>query len=290
MMRRRDVLNLSVSAAATAVLATANDHPNESQPLNIPIVDTNVSLFQWPFRRLPLDNTDALVDKLRTLGTTACWAGSFEGVLHRDVGEVNRRLAEECRRHREVVPFGTVNPSLPGWEEDLRQCIDQHRMSGIRLHPNYHGYGLNDAAFLQLLATATAASLLVQVAVAMEDSRTQHPMLHVPDVDLAPLPEAIRRVRGARVQILNHRLRPPQLKKFAGLPGLFFDTARVDGTDGIPNMVQQLPTGRVLFGTHAPFLIPEAALIRVHESDRLDDKALRAVLSENAVVARRHNS
>jgi predicted TIM-barrel fold metal-dependent hydrolase len=38
----------------------------------------------------------------------------------------------------------------------------------------------------------------------------------------------------------------------------------------------------VLFGTHAPFLIPEAALIRVHESAVLDEMGLHAVLSQNA--------
>jgi hypothetical protein len=38
----------------------------------------------------------------------------------------------------------------------------------------------------------------------------------------------------------------------------------------------------VLFGTHAPFLIPEAALIRTHEASLLYEESLRELLSANA--------
>ena len=69
--------------------------------------------------------------------------------------------------------------------------------------------------------------------------------------------------------------------KFGKTPGVYFDAARVDGTDGVPLLVQSVPPGRVMFGSHAPFLIPEAALIRVHESAVLDEASLRAVLAEN---------
>jgi predicted TIM-barrel fold metal-dependent hydrolase len=58
--------------------------------------------------------------------------------------------------------------------------------------------------------------------------------------------------------------------------------ARVEGTDGVPRLVEQVSKSKVLFGSHAPFLIPEAALIRVHESSLLDEVTLKAVYSENA--------
>ncbi|MGA1479993.1 MAG: hypothetical protein ACO38N_02820, partial [Candidatus Nanopelagicales bacterium] len=43
------------------------------------IIDTNVNLGRWPFRRLPLDETGNLVGKMRLLGITRALAGSFEG-------------------------------------------------------------------------------------------------------------------------------------------------------------------------------------------------------------------
>lgn len=280
MMNRRDVLGLAVSAGATAAMPA---FCAEEKATQLSIIDTNVSLFRWPFRRLPLDEADALVKKLRTLGVTLAWAGSFEGLLHRDISAVNRRLAEACRARAELIPIGSINLTLPGWEQDLKEC-GEHRMPGIRLHPNYHGYELDDSRFAKLLDRATKAGLFVQVASAMEDTRTQSDQLRVSDVDLSPLAKVVAGVPKARVQILNARLRAPQWEALSKVDGLFYDTARVDSTDGVPNLVRGVPAGRVLFGSHAPFLILEAALIRVHESGQLDEASLKAVYQENAAA------
>ena len=282
MMNRRDVLNLAVAAGASAAICRSSKADEDDPAADLRIVDTNASLFHWPFRRLPLDDVELLVSKYRSLGINQAWAGTFEGVMHRDVASANQRLTDACVKYPELVPIGSVNPELPGWEEDLRRCHQKQSMSGIRLHPNYHGYSLDDPRFAKLLSLATKAGLFVQIAATLEDTRTQHPQLQVSDVDLAPLADVVKRVPGARVQLLNFRPRGAAFEQLVKTTDVMFDTARVDGTDGIPKLVEALPRGRLLFGTHAPFLIPEAALIRVHESGRLDDSALQAVYASNA--------
>jgi predicted TIM-barrel fold metal-dependent hydrolase len=263
-------------------LAASSARGGEPDPEPFPVIDTNVSLFRWPFRRLPLEETDTLALKLRSLGITQAWAGSFEGLLQRDLSETNRRLAEECQRHQLFVPIGSINLSLPGWEHDLKTCIERHKMPGVRLYPACHGYALDEARFAKLLKLASPSGCLVQIAAALEDARTQHEKLLLPDVGLAPLPEVLSRFPRAKVQILNYRPQPAMMEKLSAVPNLCFDVARVEGTDGVPRLVEQVSKERVLFGSHAPFLIPEAALIRVHESSQLDEASLRAVYSENA--------
>lgn len=280
MMNRREVLSIGVSAAAAAVLITADARSEEARPFQV--VDTNVSLFHWPFRRLPLDETELFVKKFRSLGIQQLWAGSFEGVLHRDVAGVNQRLANTCAKYPELIPIGTVNLALPDWEEDVRRCFEVHKMPGIRLQPGYHGYQLDDPKFKRLLELAATAKRFVQIATALEDTRTQHEMYQIPDVDVSPLAKVVEQTPGAIVQLLNHKLRGTALDALAQTPGIYFDTARVDGTDGVFNLRKQVGAGRVLFGSHAPFLVPEAALIRAHESSTLDQKALRSVLAESA--------
>ena len=62
------------------------------------MIDTNVYLGHWPFRRHGFEETTKLAAKLRAAGITEAWAGSFEGLLHKDMAGVNARLAAECAR------------------------------------------------------------------------------------------------------------------------------------------------------------------------------------------------
>lgn len=285
---RRELLKGALLAAATGGLSYAAETssraagPAAASDVPWEIIDANVSLFQWPFRRLPYDTVDELVAKLRSLNVGQAWAGSFEGILHRDVSGVNDRLAEACRKvpNGFLVPFGTVNPELPGWEEDLRACHEEHGMPGIRVHPNYHGYALDDPRFERLLAMAAERDLLVQLAASMEDVRTQHPMLQVPDVDLSPISELMRKIPRARVLLLNHKTRGALLTRLAETPRVYFDIARVEGTEGVAQLIRSVPPGRVVFGTHAPFFITESALIKVYESGVTADEC-RALLEQN---------
>jgi hypothetical protein len=76
-------------------------------------------------------------------------------------------------------------------------------MPGIRLHPNYHGYGLDSPAFARLLRLATDLGLIVQLALVMEDERVMHPRLRVAPVDPAPLAKIVKQTPALRLILLN---------------------------------------------------------------------------------------
>ena len=44
------------------------------------IVDVNVSLHRWPFRRLKGDEPSEMVTKLRAQNVSQAWAGSFDAL------------------------------------------------------------------------------------------------------------------------------------------------------------------------------------------------------------------
>ena len=234
------------------------------------LVDVNVYLSRWPFRRLPDDDTPELVARLKAHGIEQAWAGSFDALLHRDVGGVNLRLADECRRHGagRLLPIGAVNPRLPDWEEDVRRCDEEYRMPGLRLHPNYHGYKLDDPAVERLFDIAVERKLIVQIAVTMEDDRTQHPLVQVPHVDCQPLVEHARRRPELRLLLLNafRSLRVDQLEKLADVPNIAFDVAMLEGLGGISRLAKVVGIKRVLLGSYAPFFALESALLKLDES------------------------
>jgi predicted TIM-barrel fold metal-dependent hydrolase len=276
--RREFIATTAVAAVAAALPAAAA----EIKP--IALIDTNVSLGRWPFRRVPLDETPALVTKLRAHGVTQAWAGSFDALLHKDLSAVNARLAEECRRHGRglLVPFGTVNLTLPGWEEDLRRCEEEYKMPGVRLYPNYHGYPLDSPAFARLLEVATRRKLLVQIACSLEDDRTQHARLPVPPVDILPLTELLEKTPVARVQLINafRSLRGKPVLDLAA-HGARFEIATLEGVEGIANLLRQIPGDRLCFGSHAPFFYFESAKMKLQES-ALSEEQMKAVCVGNA--------
>ena len=102
---RRTFFSSSLGAAAALSLpgaANANAGQQRSEDLQNnqdgpDIIDTNVNLFDWPFRKLKYGNTKALVEKLRNHRITQAWAGNYEALFHKDISGVNARLAEECR-------------------------------------------------------------------------------------------------------------------------------------------------------------------------------------------------
>ena len=206
-------------------------------------------------------------------------------MFHKDLASANTRLAEECRRFGDgmLKPFGSVNPKLPDWQEDLRRCHEEHKMPGIRLHPNYHGYGLKDPAFSELLHLATARRLVVQLAVCLEDERTQHPLMRVPPVDISPLADLLKREPEARLIILNsdplHNLEQSQELLRAG--NVSFDISMVEGAGGVGRLAKQVSVSRVLFGTHYPLFYFESAVLKVREAE-FTDAERQAVLETNA--------
>lgn len=276
------------SAASLATLSPLTSVVAESKRLAPEaLIDTNLTLSRWPFRRCPLDETNALVAKLREHGVTQAWAGTFDGLLHKDLASANARLATECRAHGGLlVPFGSVNPKLPDWEEDLRRCAEVHQMPGIRLHPNYHGYKLDDPAFARLLALAAGKKLIVQLAVIMEDERTQHPLGQVPPVDTAPLADLLKRTPGLRLQLLNafRTLRGEPLLRLAAA-GAHFEIATLEGVAGVANLAKQIPAERLCFGSHAPLFYFESAALKLKESE-LNAAQERAIRGGSALRLR----
>jgi predicted TIM-barrel fold metal-dependent hydrolase len=158
---------------------------------------------------------------------------------------------------------------LPDWEEDVRRCHEDLRMPGIRLHPNYHGYRLNDPAFLRLLAVARERRLLVQLVVTMEDERTQNPVFRVSHVDVTPLAAAVRTVPGLRLILLNafRSVSLEQAGVLAAAGQVCFDLAMLEGSAGVGRLIDTVGAERVLFGSHFPLFVLESALLKLREAE-----------------------
>jgi hypothetical protein len=255
-MNRRFFIQTSTAAATTPLLALNQPHSPE-------LVDVNFATGKWPFRELPKLNSEALKQR----GIMRAITGSLEALLTRDVAAVNARLVAVCKASGGVMlAAGTLHPRLPAWREDLRRCREEHAMKVIRLHPNYHGYQLDEPLFAEMLDAILEFGMAVQIVAQMEDQRTQHPLVQVAPVDLKPLHDLLQARPKARVMVLNTNA-TMITTALRGCVSLWIDCAMIEGVGGLENTLKIWPIEKLCLGTHAPFFYPESSLLKLVESD-----------------------
>ena len=287
---------LSIAHATGTALAAATTPPAKPAPLtkNSPgIIDTNVTLFQWPFRKLKYSETPALVAKLRQHHIIEAWAGSFEALLHKDIAGVNERLATECREQAPgfLRPFGTVNLAWADWEEDVRRCHEVHHMPGLRIYPGYQPFNLKHPGLAPLIAMVRERGLILQIVFQMEDPRVHHPLIKLETLDARPLIAPLQAAPGAKVQLLHFsgNVQGSDLQALMAETPAHLDLSRWEGNGAIGRMIGSAPSGsaarvpleRVFFGSHAPYFPVETAVLKLMESP-LDRPQLNAIMQGNA--------
>src|SRR5688500_12961291 len=101
--RRRFISTFSAgtfsAAVATAGPSSTAEICNNSNTEDAPpeIIDTNVNLFEWPFRKMKYSSTRMLLEKLRHHRITQAWTGSYDALFSKSINITNIRLAKECR-------------------------------------------------------------------------------------------------------------------------------------------------------------------------------------------------
>ena len=296
-VNRREFLKASllagaaVSISSTRVSAQASDAARSSAPAGI--VDTNVNLFDWPFRKLKYGDTAALVAKLKKHRVIEAWAGSFEALFHKNTAGVNERLAEECRSKGAgfLRPFGTVNLAWTDWEEDVRRCHEILKTPGIRIYPGYQPFDLTHPDLKRLVAVTRERGLLLQIVFGMEDTRVHHPIITVGTALATPLVPLLKAEPNAKIQLLHFsgNAQGSDLRSLMTETNATIDISRWEGNGAIGRMIgsapgnpiARVPTERVMFGSHAPYFPLETALLKLIESPASADQLL-AIMQGNA--------
>lgn len=174
------------------------------------LVDANAYVGRWPFR--PLDASVA--DLLATMdgkGVDVAVVSSLESVFYRDPQHGNRQLAADVDGHEDrLVPFATINPTFPGWEADLRHCIEEFGMRGVRLLPAYHDYEIDSPETRELLRVCADLDVPAMFVAALEDQRGRHPRVSLRYFEGTGRPASWRAEEGAVDDLVNLLLAVPE--------------------------------------------------------------------------------
>jgi predicted TIM-barrel fold metal-dependent hydrolase len=256
------------------------------------ILDFFAGTGAWPFRKLEHASPGALATLLRREGVDRAAVYPISSILAKDCMEGNREVAEAAKAHPSAfVPFACINPAFPGWKADFETCFETMGMMGLRLFPTYHGYGLEDSCFAEIVSKAGEKRIPVALAVRVEDERQHHPLLMVPSLDMLAATGAVLAFPETRFVLSGATL--PELlsvrEALAEAGNWSFDTGRMQGRHDLQGTVEVLMSaveafgaGRILFGSNAPFQYVQSALMKILRAP-LDESDKEAILSGNAL-------
>jgi predicted TIM-barrel fold metal-dependent hydrolase len=231
------------------------------------IIDLNAHLGHYPFRRLRHNTPEALLALMGRVGIDKAVVSSIHSVFYRDAHAGNEELAEAAARAKgRLIPLATINPAYAGWERDMAQALDEWRMKGLRLVPQFHGYRLSDPTAQAALSAATERNVPVALHQRLEDRRQKHHFDLAEDLALEEVLAGVENHPKLRLMLLNWLGLPGAALAEAGLSGrVLIDFARMPVVlqKTVPALIGSLGAGALAFGTHVPFDYPGPALVKL---------------------------
>ena len=244
------------------------------------IVDVSCFAGHWPSRDLKGELT-SVRDLLGGYGVDRLLVSPLDAAWARNPHLANDPVYRAVEPFEDVWPVPVLDPTVATWRAELERAAEHPDVRLVKLLPAYSPYGLPEAD--DLLSAASNAGLAAICQMRLEDRRRQHPLAQVPDVPVADVVAAAERHPGLGIIVGGARF--PEARalrdRLLGKPNLYVETSHMDGLDAIRVLVDEGLAKKLLFGSHAPFFIPHAALARVVTD--IDDDVAAAILGENAL-------
>lgn len=247
----------------------------------IPYVDCSAFLGPWPFRTVPLTDAASLERGLRAVGVTHAWVSPTAAITEPSPAAANEAMVAEISGNDFFSPVPVLNPVRRGLVELDRWTQGQSRVGAIRLLPGAHAYDLAQAG--DLVAAAADRDVAVVVQVRVRDPRLSHPRFVLPEPAAAEVIDLARAHPSARIVVAGVTAAEIRVLLASG-QRLWCDLSHADGQDVVRHLVTEYGSARLLSGTHAPILVPEAMSARLADAI-IADTDLHAIARANAAAA-----
>jgi predicted TIM-barrel fold metal-dependent hydrolase len=165
--------------------------------------------------------------------------------------------------HDGILCFGGVHPDQPDVFDELRHIVELG-LPGIKLHPDYQGFYIDDPRAVRVIRRATELGLLVLLHTGLDAGKPSP--VHAPPERTA---RALDQLDGERI-ILAHgggwHMWEESLRRLAGRK-VYMDMAMVPGYAENSILLQLLEkhgVDRLLFGSDSPWEHPKRQAERIH--------------------------
>jgi predicted TIM-barrel fold metal-dependent hydrolase len=242
------------------------------------VIDACAWTGHWGSFALPGAPAD-VVDSVADVGATRVLLSPLDGVWAHNAHAANRAVYAAAHSDNRVLAAPVIDPTVTTWEEELRRAVDA-TAHVVRWLPGYSGFGLSEADdWARAIGTA---GRILWVQTRLEDPRRQHPRAMVVDTDAAEVVELALRHPYMTVVVGGATWRSvlDLAPAILSLRRCYADISQMDGMDSLLRLVDAGLAPRLLYGSHAPFFLPLAAVARVILD--LDADTANLILHDNA--------
>ena len=183
-----------------------------------------------------------------------------------------------------VIAFGTVHPGYDNWESELAR-IKAAGIRGIKLHPDFQSFWLDDPRLLPIFEAAQK-DFVFEIHIGDRTSPEKNPSCPY------KLASILRQFPGMRVIAAHfggYRMWSHALEVFSDnrFENLWFDTSSTTPF-ATPELAHKLlntfPRERILFGTDWPLYDPVEELQRLQTLGGLSDSEMEIIMSNASTL------
>lgn len=196
------------------------------------------------------------------------------------VRAINAWAVEMNTRYADLVCFGVLFPGAEGWEAEIAQ-LRADGIRGVKLHPDYQDFFVDDPAALALYRAMADAGLILLLHAGVDIGLP--PPIHCPPERLARALDAVPELTIIAAHMGGYAQWDDVERYLAGR-NLYLDTCYTLPDLGAERMVALIRAHgaeRVLFGTDSPWK-DQAADVAALRALPLTPEEQTAILGENA--------
>lgn len=246
-------------------------------------MDFNCFAGNWPFYRVRYNTVEKIAQLHQRIGITGGFMSALEAVFYQDPYEAELALSKELKgtpyRHAMLL-----NPTLPGWKDDLRRARQELNIQAVRLLPGYHNYLLTDPVAAEAAEAIRETGLPLLLTLRLLDDRAAYGIRPrpIPDDEVIAFLE-----KYPEIPTLIANIRLAQLKNYAPLfasrKNLFIDTSGFMAGLFPVEDAWPLVQGQMVFGSNAP-LTEMRSISNIVDTAAVDSSVKETILTGSSFL------
>ena len=231
-------------------------------------LDFNCYTGNWPFFRVRCNSIAKLTELHSRCNIEGGFVSACEAIFYQDPFEAELLLSKELAGTPYMQAM-VLNPTIPGWKEEIDRCVTQLNIKAIRLTPGFHGYALTDPVMDEVNDMLRKYRLPLLLTLRIRDERSSW-MVHPRKISLDEISAYLD--KSTDIITILSCLRMNEMGKlkdyFIGRSNLFTDISGFkDGNFAIERACNIIGSEHILYGSSAPLLNLHSTTILVDQAD-----------------------